>query len=304
MNSDLFQELLRHQEMLFPHWISKIIYCFGITQDPQTQNYMLVVDYASEGDLHSYLEKNSTKVTWAQKLEILGEVASALVDIHRKDLIHGDLHTGNVLVGMALSGASVSIGDLGSCRPVNASTNTDDIYGVLPYIAPEVLNGEKYTSASDVYSFGMILWEVSAGRKPFDDRPHDYNLALEICNDLRPEVIEGTPWRYAKLMRQCWDQDPANRPSAAKLAANLLGSKDANGFGNSPTDINDKKWREYLQRITESSKQQKVGVHPDAVYSSRLLDFPIRRNGKVTQLMTKSVGSMNAQPTIPKVEEK
>ncbi|CAI2187821.1 9910_t:CDS:2, partial [Funneliformis geosporum] len=62
-----------------------------------------------------------------------------------------------------------------------------------------VLNGESYTLASDIYSFGVIMTELSTGNPSFYDRKHDVSLALDICNGLRPEFGKGTPEFYKKL---------------------------------------------------------------------------------------------------------
>ncbi|CAG8749811.1 14312_t:CDS:1, partial [Racocetra fulgida] len=59
---------------------------------------------------------------------------------------------------------------------------TKEIYGVIPYIAPEIFIREKYTTVSDIYSFGMIMWEMTTGQKPFYDRNHDEYLILDILN--------------------------------------------------------------------------------------------------------------------------
>src|SRR6185437_11383308 len=90
-------------------------------------------------------------------------------------------------------------------------------YGVIPYMAPEVLRGKPYTPASDIYSFAMIMWELTSLVPPFDDRPHDFHLSLSICKGERPEIIEGTPQCYIDLMKKCWDLDPLKRPSASEL---------------------------------------------------------------------------------------
>ncbi|CAG8575969.1 19553_t:CDS:2, partial [Racocetra fulgida] len=100
------------------------------------------------------------------------------------------LHSGNILV---ISQNNVKIGDFGISKPANSTTDTKEIYGVIPYIAPEIFNGEKYTTASDIYSFGMIMWEMTIGQKPFSDRNHDEYLILDILNGLRPELINDLP---------------------------------------------------------------------------------------------------------------
>ena len=91
------------------------------------------------------------------------------------------------------------------------------VCGVLPYIAPEVLNGEPYTLSSDIYSFGIIMTEFSSGKPPFHKRKHDAILALDICNGLRPEFGKGTPEFYKKLAHKCMNANPDQRPTANEL---------------------------------------------------------------------------------------
>ena len=73
-----------------------------------------------------------------------------LESIHKLNLIHGDFHNGNILCG---DYGAMNISDLGLCRPANQSDIKNEIYGVLPYMAPEVLRGKPYTKAADIYSF-------------------------------------------------------------------------------------------------------------------------------------------------------
>ncbi|CAI2180959.1 12955_t:CDS:2 [Funneliformis geosporum] len=85
-------------------------------------------------------------------------------------------------------------------------------------MAPEILQGQKYASASDIYGFGMIMWECMTGRRPFWDRAHDTDLIIDICDGLRPPIDDTVaPKDYIKLMKVCWDSDIRKRPTASDI---------------------------------------------------------------------------------------
>src|SRR5213078_1001116 len=107
--------------------------------------------------------------------------------------------------------------DFGLSRPADKPTESDEIYGVLPYIAPEVLRGNPYTKASDIYSFGIIMWEMTSCVPALSHLPHDFYLSLDICQGKRPKIIKDTEVEYAELMKRCWDPDPNKRPTAEDL---------------------------------------------------------------------------------------
>ncbi|EXX72242.1 Tpk1p [Rhizophagus irregularis DAOM 197198w] len=110
------------------------------------------------------------------------------------------------------------ISDLGLSRPADKPSKSGDVYGVIPYITPEVLNGGPYTKSSDIYSFGIIMWEMTSGVPAFSNVPHDFDLILNICcHELRPRIVGGTEVEYIELMKRCWDQDPEKRPSSLEL---------------------------------------------------------------------------------------
>ncbi|PKY42968.1 kinase-like protein [Rhizophagus irregularis] len=166
--------------------------CYGITKD-LTSNYMFVMRYYENGDLHSYLDKAQGMLCWRDIVDMLWGISGGIENIHENGLIHGYLHGGNLLVENELGSVNdIYIADVGLHGPIDKK-DTNKIYGVLPYVAPEVLKGNLPTMASDIYSFGIIMWTLSAGTRPWCDRPHDLRLASEICFGLRPEIIDGTP---------------------------------------------------------------------------------------------------------------
>src|SRR5690242_7174535 len=135
--------------------------------------------------------------------------------IHRENYIHHDLHSGNIL---SYEVDRSVIGDLGLCQQVvDKQGNSNKIFGVIPYLAPEVLSKKPYTKESDIYSFGMIMWEFTTGKKPFYDRPHDHCLISDILKGESPQITEDTPEFYAELMKRCWDHNPENRPTAKEF---------------------------------------------------------------------------------------
>ncbi|RHZ69131.1 hypothetical protein Glove_290g50 [Diversispora epigaea] len=185
----------------------------GITQDPMTMEYALVLRYMKNGNLGNFLQQNKT-LSWIERLWLLDSFIKGLDDIHKLGYIHCDLHPGNLMIIEAYNDFKfLRLGDLGICRPAYKVASSR-IYGVLPYIAPEILNKNPYTQASDIYSVGIIMWVISTGKVPFSNRAYDLELTLEILEGLRPKIKEGTPRCYVELMKKCWYKDPSKRPSA------------------------------------------------------------------------------------------
>jgi serine/threonine protein kinase len=167
---------------------SQIVKCYGISQDPN-ENYLMVMKYMEHGDLRKYLQNNCEKLTFRNKLSKLIDIIRGLESIHNKRLIHQDFHAGNILNNSIFDlDTNCYISDLGLCRPVNKEKKENKVYGVLPYVAPEVLKNKKYTQAADIYSFGMLVYELFSGSPPYYDLAHDEFLGLKICQGLRPDL--------------------------------------------------------------------------------------------------------------------
>ncbi|CAI2165635.1 19240_t:CDS:1 [Funneliformis geosporum] len=185
------------------------------------------MDYANEGSLKNFLSK-IVKFNWHTRLNLLNDIIAGLEKIHDTNLVHCNLHDGNILTkrirnnynGLDLFQNFVD--DLRSCQPFeyhpSASSNNESIYGVLPFIAPEILGGEPYTPESDIYSCSMIMWELASGISPFYGREHDTQLMLSIYKGERPGIIQKTPQCYVDLMKACWDSDPSERPTATEIS--------------------------------------------------------------------------------------
>ena len=87
----------------------------------------------------------------------------------------------------------------------------------MPYMAPEVIRGGPYTTAADIYSIGMLMYETATGHQPFLGIDPDIHLALDICSGIRPTLPEDIPESYASMMIRCWDADLSKRPTTPEL---------------------------------------------------------------------------------------
>ncbi|PKY30386.1 kinase-like protein [Rhizophagus irregularis] len=120
--------------------------------------------------------------------------------IHSERKIHGNLHGGNLLIEDEKVSTDARISNVGLYGPCNYDESRSQIYGVLPYVAPEVLRGENHNTASDIYSFGIVMNTLATGKRPWYNRAHDTNLARDICDGKRLEIPDDTPKFYAELM--------------------------------------------------------------------------------------------------------
>jgi serine/threonine protein kinase len=235
----------------------------------------MVLMYIREGNLRDYLHNNHSRLTLKNRITIFKHLCTSLFRIHEKDLIHCDLHSGNILI----QGGGCFITDLGLCGPVD-DKSSGKIYGITPYIAPEVFHEKKNTKESDIYSIGMLMWEIFAGHPPFDDRAHDGNLILNIViNGMRPPLLSNMPDDCAQMMQKCWDVDPSKRPTIYELykcAENKLKEIYENENSDNNDDIGDTSINNNSDISNKS--QQIYKSHPLAYHTSRILDDDITKS--------------------------
>jgi serine/threonine protein kinase len=155
-------------------------------------------------------------------------------------------------------------------------------YTVL-FVAPEIFDGSTPTKASDIYSFGMIMWMLSAGVRPYYDKPHDKRLIQEICSGLRQNIVVGTPDVFAELMLKCLDTIPSNRPTASQLYECLGNWVIAICDDPDISDLSVQFGAAELFKFANSEKLHFDSIllsHDKAIYFSRPLDSIWNENGE------------------------
>ncbi|CAG8711784.1 4288_t:CDS:2, partial [Gigaspora margarita] len=233
---------------------------FGVTRD-ETGNLMIVTRFYKKGNLYKYLEKCKVDILWTHYLEELKTITQSLGNIHEQDNYHGNLCGGNIMIeDEGNFQDSFIIADIGLNR------FSSKIFGSLPFTAPEVMKGNPYTPAADIYSFSMIMYLLSQGVPPFHQIDHNLELATLICNGHRPKISDNTPKPFAALMQKCWHNDPALRPKAQELSE-IFGSwlNSLSDDCSEPFCAVDKLYVNHEGKRLEFDK---------ATYTSQLLYFP------------------------------
>ncbi|PKY50281.1 kinase-like protein, partial [Rhizophagus irregularis] len=181
-----------------------------------SKHYILVLEYANEGNLRNYLKKNFTSLKWNNKIQMALDITSGLKFLHSKEVIHRDLHSKNILV----NNGKLLIADFGLSKKLAEITpnSKGNKYGMVEYIEPQCLKNIEYKKdkKSDIYSLGVLLWEISSGRPPFSKCSRGI-ISCHIKDGYREKPIENTPPKYQKLYQECWDGEPEPRPDIEKV---------------------------------------------------------------------------------------
>jgi serine/threonine protein kinase len=255
---------------------------------------MMILDHCEYGNLRNYLNESNKYINYETKIDKLHQIARGLIDIHSAGKVHKDFHSGNILFSDLLP----YIGDLGMCQPANNQiVKEEGVFGVLPYMAPEVLRGLQYTKAADIYSFGIIMNEFLSEEIPYNDIPHNQFLAIKICKGLRPKISKDVPKLLADLIVKCWDAEIENRPTTRELYQTLKKWYDEVGSVSDDSDDNEdnednengadgqysgiyfqvkvcnKIGRKQFKNRSNEDKSKNIQTHPQAIYTSRLLNF-------------------------------
>jgi len=198
---------------------------FGVCFEP-TDFYYLLCEFMPGGSLfdrHHALRSQSKRLTPPQTPQMLIEmrqIAGAMDHLHSKKILHRDLKSANVLV--AEDGRLV-VADFGLVRycQSDAQANMTAETGSYRWMAPEVIRHEPYGTGCDVYSFGVLCWEMLSYSIPF---PHHtpVEVALSVATKgMRPEMPAHAPSVLVDLIAQCWQQEALLRPSFAKVCSRI-----------------------------------------------------------------------------------
>ncbi|XP_043273873.1 tyrosine-protein kinase Fer isoform X2 [Venturia canescens] len=176
----------------------------------QKQPIMIVMELVPGGSLLTYLRKNSSTITQREQLRMCKDAAAGMCYLESKYCIHRDLAARNCLVGYE---SIVKISDFGMSREEEEYIVSDGMKQIpIKWTAPEALNFGKYTTLCDVWSYGVLMWEIfSKGGNPYSGMSNS-QAREKIDAGYRMPATEGTPDEIYRLMLRCWEYEPEKRP--------------------------------------------------------------------------------------------
>ncbi|CAG8459917.1 23725_t:CDS:2 [Cetraspora pellucida] len=194
-----------------------VIKFYGVSSD-ENANLYLILECADLGNLRSYLSKNT--INWEQKVNIARQITCGLYFLHTNGMLHRDLHTKNVVIQKNADSVKAIITDFGVSKvlPRN-SKSKQELAGCVPFVDPKLLKdpNEAPDKSSDIYSLGVVMWEITSnGRPPFDKLNH-VSISLDIIDGTRENKINGTTNSYIELYTNCWNGNPKSRPKIERV---------------------------------------------------------------------------------------
>ncbi|GBC08699.1 hypothetical protein RclHR1_08310007 [Rhizophagus clarus] len=214
-------------EFKFHHDIvhKNVIQFFGIShkenENGQLKLYLLM-EYAGDNTLQNYLKENCKNLTWENKYNLAYQLVYTISCLHDKEIVHCYLHSSNILVYKD----TIKLIDFGLSERIKEASNQNfDLSDVIPYLDPKkfVNTSKPYllNKKSDVYSIGVLLWEISSGLPPFKNEMYDDGLATRILEGYREKIVSDTPIDYSNLYIECWKNEQNDRPNMNQVVIKL-----------------------------------------------------------------------------------
>ena len=186
------------------------------------EKFCIVTEYCKGNTLFNLLhERHSVKLSWKQRISFAKDIANGMNFLHECNppIIHRDLKSLNLLLSEVINSsedmATIKITDFGVSRNVSDEKMTG-MMGTCHWMAPEVLNDSQYSLPADVYSFGIVLWELIARETPYKNLSPTVIPYQVLTMEKRPDlqaIQNNCPEELKNLVVSCWSQIASNRPT-------------------------------------------------------------------------------------------
>ena len=211
-NSVQYQEFLQEVSIMRKVRHRNVVQFIGAcTKKP---HLCIVFEYMKGGSVYDRLRSGKGPFSIVEVLRIAAEVSRGMNYLHQRKILHRDLKTANLLID---EHGTVKIADFGVARLLDTEGVMTAETGTYRWMAPEIIEHKPYDQQADVYSFGIVLWELLTCQVPYSDRTPLQAAVGVVQNGLRPNIPPSTPADLADIMRLCWQREPSVRPSFETL---------------------------------------------------------------------------------------
>ncbi|KAK8661057.1 hypothetical protein V6N13_051959 [Hibiscus sabdariffa] len=218
--ADFWKEALILSSLHHPNVVS----FYGIVRDGPDGSLATVTEFMVNGSLKQFLQKKDRTIDRRKRLIIAMDAAFGMEYLHGKNIVHFDLKCENLLVNMRDPQRPVcKIGDLGLSKVRQHTLVSGGVRGTLPWMAPELLSGKSnmVSEKIDVYSFGIVMWELLTGEEPYADMHCASIIGGIVNNTLRPKIPSWCDPEWKALMERCWAADAVERPPFSEISHKL-----------------------------------------------------------------------------------
>ena len=190
--------------------------------------YCIVMEYMPKGSLYGLIHSQE-QYGWPVSLQIAVDIGNGLAFLHQEKIIHRDLKSLNILLDAQYRAKICDFGLSRVRQEVSVtSTVSANAVGTNAWNAPELFGFKpKYSFASDIYAYGMILWEIATRETPYKDVIDPNEIRIGVAAGNREEIPATCPPDYKEAIERCWAQTPEKRPQAGQVAQVLQAQLDA-----------------------------------------------------------------------------
>ncbi|XP_072967816.1 serine/threonine-protein kinase STY46-like [Typha angustifolia] len=178
----------------------------------------IVTEFMSGGSVYDFLHKQKGVFKLPALLRVAIDVSKGMSYLHQNNIIHRDLKAANLLMD---ENEVVKVADFGVARVKAQSGVMTAETGTYRWMAPEVIEHKPYDHKADVFSFGIVLWELITGKIPYEYLTPLQAAVGVVQKGLRPTIPNNTRPKIANLLEKCWQQDPNERPDFSEILETL-----------------------------------------------------------------------------------
>uniref|UniRef100_A0A674PGG6 Mitogen-activated protein kinase kinase kinase n=1 Tax=Takifugu rubripes TaxID=31033 RepID=A0A674PGG6_TAKRU len=224
----------------------------------QAPCYCILMEYCAQGQLYEVL-RAGRKITPSLLVDWSMGIAGGMNYLHLHKIIHRDLKSPNMLI---THDDLVKISDFGTSKELSDKSTKMSFAGTVAWMAPEVIRNEPVSEKVDIWSFGVVLWEMLTGEIPYKDVDSSAIIWGVGNNSLQLPIPESCPDGFKILLRQCWNCKPRNRPSFRQILLHLdIASADVLSTPQETYFKSQAEWREEVKRHFEKIKSEGTCLH-------------------------------------------